>query len=53
MCPACLTTLLLTAGATGSAGGLVALAIKKAKDRPRPTASNPPQNETRTPEKTR
>ena len=33
MCPACLTTLFLVAGGTGSAGGLAALAVKKIKDR--------------------
>lgn len=59
MCPACLTALLLTAGGTGSAGGLVALAVKKMTGRPRPIASTQTptalQSEPQppTPEKTR
>jgi len=55
MCPACLTALLLTAGGTGSVGGLVALAVKKMTGRPRPTASTstPTQTEPQTPEKNR
>lgn len=55
MCPACLTALLLTAGGTGSAGALVALAVKKMTGRPRPIASTqaPTQTEPQTPEKTR
>ena len=51
MCPACLTTLLLTAGGTGSAGALVAMAIKKIKDRPLPAVSNPTQVKPKMPEK--
>ena len=53
MCPACLTAVLLTAGGIGSAGGLVALSIKKIKDRPRPTLSTPKQTQLQTPENTR
>lgn len=38
MCPACLTTLLLYAGGTGSLGGLAALAVVKLKERKAPSA---------------
>jgi hypothetical protein len=43
MCPACLTTLLVIAGGTGSAGGLAVMAAKKLKSRakPRPLAPQP------------
>jgi len=53
MCPACLTAVVLTAGGIGSAGGLVALSIKKIKDRPRPTSPTPTPAQPRTPENTR
>jgi len=33
MCPACLTSLIVAASATGSAGGLVAVAVKKLSER--------------------
>ena len=33
MCPACLTSLILAASATGSAGGLVAVTVKKLRER--------------------
>lgn len=35
MCPACLTSLILAASATGSAGGLVTVAVKKLRERRR------------------
>lgn len=43
MCPACLSALLLTAGGTGSAGGLIALAVKKLKGRAKTAARVHPQ----------
>lgn len=36
MCPACLATLLLTAGGTGTATGLVALTVRSLTNRRRP-----------------
>lgn len=39
MCPACLATLLLTAGGTGTATGLLVLAVKSLTSRPIPTNS--------------
>ena len=47
MCPACLSALLLTAGGTGSAGGLIALAVKKLKSRAKPATRVPPQPSSR------
>ncbi len=41
MCPACLTTLLLAAGGTGTATGLVALAVRSLTGRPKPTNPQP------------
>lgn len=42
MCPACLTTLLLTAGGTGTATGLLVLAVKSLTGRPIPTEPRNP-----------
>ncbi len=43
MCPACLTTLLLTAGGTGTATGLLAWAMQSLTSRPKPTNATQPE----------
>jgi hypothetical protein len=48
MCPACLTTLILVAGGTGTAGGVVAIAVKKLNDRwKHPLAATQPTEKTK------
>ena len=52
MCPACLTTLLLVTGGTGTAGGLAALAVKKLTDRGKPALETTRPSEIKTIETT-